>query len=589
LTCKDIDNHRFKCTYIVIDRKDTNTNVFHKIVFLYVYVTPHEKNVLLSERKVVIVSVTKTVVKVIHESESSGSTRTIIIKEEDEDDRPTVQVINCFAPCFNQYISNPRVTIIGSPIYVTNIQQTNTIINTVNAQNSQVIIYNNAINNAYVNSGNTNLVGTTVNNPPPPPQYSASAPAAISTKPVSVVTSNPTAPNAGTQETSTSGWNCHSQNSNGTCPISFTANPNAGKVGINGGNVGMISSGGNDNSNSNINASAFGNQQPQQLNSGNSNENKKQNQNQSQSEPGNTPSSSPTPSTTITQGNSGNNNINNGSTNTNGHNKHRSNSHSQTNMQTCLDGSQVAADSSCPPSFEAGNGNNVNDNNGNNGNQESQPQQEQQQQPSTRICPDGSSISASDTCPPSHSGKGNDHNSKHQQSQANSQNQNQNQPDCNANTADPACAPPVPNGDSGNTISNPIQSKDNSNGNSNVQLERTKTCPDGSTIMASDTCPPPPPSSSKGESLLPSGDGNSNNSPGTGGSSGQTQDQTQTKICTDGSVIDIHDNCSKQNLQQDQIPIPSGPESSDNNGGSGSSSSISGSDTSSALGLHHHH
>src|SRR5207249_9965510 len=135
LTCKDIDNHRFKCTYIVINRKDTNTRVFHKIVFLYVYVTPQEKKLLLSEKKVVLIFVTKIVAKVVHEHESSGGTRTVIIKEEDDNDRPTVQVINCVGFCINQQIAvaNNNGVIIDRPITITNINQINNIVTNLNS------------------------------------------------------------------------------------------------------------------------------------------------------------------------------------------------------------------------------------------------------------------------------------------------------------------------------------------------------------------------------------------------------------------------------------------------------------------------
>ena len=181
--------------------------------------------------------VTKTVVKVIHEHESSGSVRTVVVREEDDNDRPTVQVINCFSLCINQQISvaNSKGVIIGAPITITNIQQTNNIITNINSINSQNTIYNNAINSAYVSNANTNLVSSpNVNNPPPPPEYSASAPAAISTAPIPVVTSNPTSPNSGPQEITTSGWNCHSPNYNGTCPLSSPASPNGGNVSMTG-------------------------------------------------------------------------------------------------------------------------------------------------------------------------------------------------------------------------------------------------------------------------------------------------------------------------------------------------------------------
>ena len=160
LTCKDIDNHKFKCTYIVINREDTNTKVFHKIVFLYSYVNPQEKKLLLSEKKVVVIFVTKTVVKVIHEHESSGSVRIVVIREEDDNDRPTVNIINCFSPCIQQEISRATVqnTIINAPVFITNINQVTNIVNNVNSINSINTINNNAINNAYVTNVNANVI-----------------------------------------------------------------------------------------------------------------------------------------------------------------------------------------------------------------------------------------------------------------------------------------------------------------------------------------------------------------------------------------------------------------------------------------------
>jgi len=137
-------------------------------------VSPSEKE-NLSHKKAVVVFVTKTVVKVIHEHESSGNVRTVVIKEEYDNDRPTVQIINCFL-CINQQISvaNSNGVIIGAPVTVANINQINNIITNVNNINSRSSINNNAINNLALT--NTNINTATINNPPPPPEYSPTAP-----------------------------------------------------------------------------------------------------------------------------------------------------------------------------------------------------------------------------------------------------------------------------------------------------------------------------------------------------------------------------------------------------------------------------
>ena len=173
LTCKDPDNHRFKCTYIIINKKDTNTKVFHKIVFLYVYVTPKYKKLLFENKsKVVIIFVTKTVVKIIHEHEYNGKFRVVVIREEEDNDRPTVVAINCFAPCFQQEYFRAIIqkTIINAPVFITNVNQITSIVNSVNTINSVNAINNNIINNAYVNNIDTNNMN--IFNPPPPPAYS---------------------------------------------------------------------------------------------------------------------------------------------------------------------------------------------------------------------------------------------------------------------------------------------------------------------------------------------------------------------------------------------------------------------------------
>ena len=180
LTCKDPDNHRFKCTYIIIKKKDTNTKLFHKIVFLYVYVTPKYKKLLFENKsKVVIIFVTKTVVKIIHEHEYSGKVRVVVIREEADYDRPTVVAINCFAPCFQQEYSRAIIqkTIINAPVFITNVNQITNIVNNVNTINSVNVINNNLINNAYVNNVNTDNMN--IFNSPPPPAYSPSNPFSV--------------------------------------------------------------------------------------------------------------------------------------------------------------------------------------------------------------------------------------------------------------------------------------------------------------------------------------------------------------------------------------------------------------------------
>ncbi|MGB8937295.1 MAG: hypothetical protein WCC17_19565 [Candidatus Nitrosopolaris sp.] len=173
LNCKDPDNHRFKCTYIIINKKDINTKVFHKIVFLYVYVTPKYKKLLFENKsKVVPIFVTKTVVKIIHEHEYSGKVRIVVIKEEEDYDRPTAVAINCFAPCFQQEYTRAIIqkTIINAPVFITNVNQITSIVNNVNTINSVNVINNNLINNAYVNNVNTDNMN--IFHPPPPPAYS---------------------------------------------------------------------------------------------------------------------------------------------------------------------------------------------------------------------------------------------------------------------------------------------------------------------------------------------------------------------------------------------------------------------------------
>ena len=172
LTCKDPDNHKFKCTYIIINKKYTN-NIFHKIVFLYVYVTPKDRKLLYENKtKVVPIFVTKIVVKIIHEHESSGNVRVVVIREQEDNYRPTVVVINCFAPCFQEEYSRALIqnTIINSPVFIKNFNQITSIVNNVNTINSVNIIKNNIINNAYLNNVNTDNMN--IFNPPPPPAYS---------------------------------------------------------------------------------------------------------------------------------------------------------------------------------------------------------------------------------------------------------------------------------------------------------------------------------------------------------------------------------------------------------------------------------
>jgi hypothetical protein len=172
LTCKDPDNHRFKCTYIIINKKEIN-RVFHKIVFLYVYVTQKHKKLLFENKSMIVpIFVTKTVVKIIHEHEYSGKVKVVVIKEEGDYDVPTSVAINCFAPCYQQEYTRALIqkTIINAPVFVTNVNQITNIVNNVNTINSVSIINNNLINNAYVNNVNTD--NTNIFNPPPPPAYS---------------------------------------------------------------------------------------------------------------------------------------------------------------------------------------------------------------------------------------------------------------------------------------------------------------------------------------------------------------------------------------------------------------------------------
>src|SRR5215813_9117288 len=172
LTCKDPDNHKFKCTYIIINKKYTN-NIFHKIVFLYVYVTPKDRKLLYENKtKVVPIFVTKVVVKIIHEHEPSGNVRVVVIREQENNYRPTVVVINCFAPCFQEEYSRALIqnTIFSSPVFITNFNEITNIVNNVNTINSVNVIKNNIINNAYLNNVNTDNMN--IFNPPPPPAYS---------------------------------------------------------------------------------------------------------------------------------------------------------------------------------------------------------------------------------------------------------------------------------------------------------------------------------------------------------------------------------------------------------------------------------
>src|SRR5215831_19054046 len=172
LTCKDPDNHKFKCTYIIINKKYTN-NVFHKIVFLYVYLTPKDRKLIYENKiKVVPIFVTKIVVKIIHEHEPSGNVRVVVIREQENNYRPTVVVINCFAPCFQEEYSRALIqnTIFSSPVFITNFNEITNIVNNVNTINSVNVIKNNIINNAYLNNVNTDNMN--IFNPPPPPAYS---------------------------------------------------------------------------------------------------------------------------------------------------------------------------------------------------------------------------------------------------------------------------------------------------------------------------------------------------------------------------------------------------------------------------------
>jgi hypothetical protein len=172
LTCKDPDNHKFKCSYIIINKKYTN-NVFRKIVFLYVYVTPKDRKLLYENKtNIVPIFVTKIVVKIIHEHEPSGNVRVVVIREQEDNYRPTVVVTNCFAPCFQQEYSRALIqnTIFNSPVFITNFNQITTIVKNINTINSVNMIRNNIINNAYLNNVNTDNMNTF--NPPPAPAYS---------------------------------------------------------------------------------------------------------------------------------------------------------------------------------------------------------------------------------------------------------------------------------------------------------------------------------------------------------------------------------------------------------------------------------
>ncbi|MGB6592142.1 MAG: hypothetical protein WBE68_11600, partial [Candidatus Nitrosopolaris sp.] len=132
LTCKDADNHKFKCTYIIIYKKGTHTPT---AVLLDVYVTPKDKQ-LLYENKIKVVSffVTKLVVKVIHEHKSNGKVRVVAIVEEDHNNRPTAVVINCFAPCLQQEYSRAVL----KPIPITNDNQIRDTVNKVTIINCVV-------------------------------------------------------------------------------------------------------------------------------------------------------------------------------------------------------------------------------------------------------------------------------------------------------------------------------------------------------------------------------------------------------------------------------------------------------------------
>ena len=142
-------------------------------MFLYVYVTHKYKKLLFENKSTVVpIFVTKTVVKIIHEHEYIGNVRVVVIKEEEDYDRPTAVAINCFAPCFQQEYTRAIIqkTIINAPVFVTNVNQITSIVNNVNTINSVNVINNNLINNAYVSNVNTDNMN--IFNPPPPPAYS---------------------------------------------------------------------------------------------------------------------------------------------------------------------------------------------------------------------------------------------------------------------------------------------------------------------------------------------------------------------------------------------------------------------------------
>jgi len=551
LTCSDLDNHRYPCTYIVVNRKDTNTKVFHKIVFLYVYVTPSQKKTLLQSKKIVIINVTKTVVKVIHEHESSGSVRIVVLKEEDDNDRPTVQVIDCFQ-CVEQQINvaNSRGVLINSPITITSVIQINNIITNVNNINSQSTINNNEINNEALS--NTNIVNSaTVDNPPPPPEYSPSVPAVIP---------------ATTRPGTTTIGAASSIPSSGIPTSHLITPPHSGPAPAN------------------INQGAT--PQMEQSNPGPSRSTEQQQQ----------PLMTPPSQSTLPSSPSGNTGSSGSNSNNNGNNgqQHSSGLDCTSNLanpacapppptsnnQQCPDGSQPGSNGNCPnpgsnnaPSQNRAENNHGSSSSSSNSNDQpqacpegSQPDSDgkcttqssknNQPQIQTQTCPDGSVIAASDTCPipPSNSNPNPKPNDNSPAVNAHQQQQFQNQPDCNANPADPACAPPPPtdnsipssntNPDNSNNdhhrhlsqqqstsqncpdLNGNCQSQSQTQNNQEQQQSQVQTCPDGSVISASDTCPTPSTNSSP----------NYNSNP-------TQQSQTPTKICPDRLIVDIHEKC----------------------------------------------
>ncbi len=69
----------------------TLKHVFNKIVILTIFASPKEKHDLDTAGKNITIVVVKIVVKVIHEEDKDHKVKKIIvIKEEDEADKPTV-------------------------------------------------------------------------------------------------------------------------------------------------------------------------------------------------------------------------------------------------------------------------------------------------------------------------------------------------------------------------------------------------------------------------------------------------------------------------------------------------------------------